>query len=173
MTKTCKKQVVLTKLSIYSLFNTKLYSSFSEYHRGRIWDYSLTSCMAVPLLLREVLFGVFGRHRILILSCLLFVLLEKIYSITKSWLKKQILKFSSKTPKLKMVIETCLFSKCHYGHFSLCPFIGLLSSITYLPILDILLDLSKFYYWPASQTSLTSFWRFLTSYPPPLTISTL
>ena len=57
-----------------------------------------------------------GRHGILIFSCLLFVLLEKICSITKSWLKKQILKFSSKTPKLKILIETCLFFNCHYGH---------------------------------------------------------
>ena len=47
-------------------------------------------------------------------------------------MEKENLIFSTKTPKLEILIETCLFSKWHYGHFSLCPFIGLLRNITHI-----------------------------------------
>ena len=42
-----------------------------------------------------------------------------LFTVCSVWnlIKKQNLIFSSKTPKLEILIETCLFFKCHYGHF--------------------------------------------------------
>ena len=59
-------------------------------------------------------------------------------------MEKENLIFSSKTPNLEILIETCLFFQHHYGHFwILCPFIANIFLALPMWELTLLLDMSS------------------------------